>query len=83
MTKETRLHPSHWAIQYGLPPRHTEDMTRNEQAGQMTLLSRGGRQLATTESSCFGLVLEAMVGDFLCVLMGTGVPFLLKKIDEG
>jgi hypothetical protein len=83
-TNETRLHPPRWATQYGLPFESAGDMTDNDQAEEMMYFCGRRRQLTTTNSGYLGVVpKEARVGELVCCFMGAGLPFVLRRVDEG
>jgi hypothetical protein len=71
------------AYDYGLPLEHPLDVTDNEMADLITYFCAGS-QLATTERGYLGLVPEeAKVGDVVCCLLGSGVPFILREVNTG
>lgn len=82
-TNDPTVRPPDWMILYGLPFERASEMTDNEHAGDVTYFCYD-RQLFTTTKGHLGVVTsKARVGDLVCCFLGAGVPFILRKVDEG
>lgn len=83
-TAEARLHPPDWmAYIYGLPLEDPMLHTDNEMANLVTYFC-SGRKLASTERGYVGMVPdEAEIGDLVAVLLGCGVPIVVREVGDG
>jgi hypothetical protein len=79
-TRDTRMHPPRWAAyDYGLPLEKPLEMSDHELAPKVSHFC-AFRQLVLTERGYFGLApKEAEPGDIVCCLLGSGVPYILRK----
>jgi hypothetical protein len=79
-TRDTRTYPPRWAAYlYGLPLENPLNESDHELAPIVSDFC-AFRQLVLTERGYFGLApKEAKPGDIVCCLLGSGVPYILRK----